>query len=719
MKLHRWVWPPLLGAVALAALAWKAWPGKHWPGGWLAWINLGLLGTGAAALLGAAIKLLHEGPPPPGVRLRIKMQSVIGVLVLVPVLLTQYAASAIVDKGLATWFDVRVERLLDEALAIAQGFYARLKSDVRRDAEVLARHPAVVAAALQSGAAETAARAMQALARLHGWTAVELFDAAGRLVVGLRGDGTPILEPMPWSEGARIAARLGRSTVEVLGTPTGEEVRAHAPVRFGGVLVGLVRVTMEPAAHVAKSARAIERDYRKYRVLARERAALRELFVQATLFVGILAGGLGVWLAGAFARRIAHPLGEIAEALARVGEGDVQARAPVRGNDEIAELARAFNAMAERLQRNLAAIERTQRELAEALGASRQRQQILEALLARLDVGVVLVDAALRIRLVNAAWHELLELGEDWAPGASLAARATGKCAFLREIFDELVHTHDRVDVERDWESPTRGLRRLSVHASWLEGAGRGAFTGVLFVVADITELARAEEARAWAEVARRLAHEIKNPLTPVRLAAERMLRKLRDKLAGQDAAVLERACTTIVSQVQRLERLVNDFSRMARLPRPEPVPVRAADVLAEIAELYRPRPEVCVEMPKEALIALADADLIKQVLINLVENALFAVGERAAAGSVRVGAASGADGWVEFIVEDDGPGVEESVATRLFEPYVSTKPGGSGLGLAIARRIAEEHGGELVLARRKKPTRFVLRLPAAREEGA
>ncbi len=712
------MWPPLAGACALALLAWDAWPGERWPGGWLAWINLGLLAAGALALLAAALRLAWQGPPAPGARLRIKMQTAIGALVLVPVVLTQHAATAIVERGLETWFDVRVERLLGEALAIAQGFYARLKADARRDAQALAAHPAVLAAVVRGGDAGLAARAMVSMARLHGWSAAEVFDAGGRLVVGLHGDGTPILEPLPWSEGARLALRLGRSTVEVADTPAGERIRAHAPVRFGGVLVGLVRVTVEPPETVERSARAIERDYRKYRALAQNRAALRELFVQATLFVGILVGGLGVALAGLFARRIAHPLGEIAEALARVGEGDVQARAPVRGQDEIAELARAFNDMAERLQRNLAAVERAQRELAEALGASRQRQQILEALLARLDAGVMLVDAAGRIRLVNAAWREILGLGEEWTPGVSLAARATGRLGFLADFFARVQHGHGRIDEELDLENPAGGTARISVHASWLEGAGRGAFTGALFVAADITELARAEEARAWAEVARRLAHEIKNPLTPVRLAAERLVRRLRDRLGDEDARVLERACTMIVSQVQRLERLVNDFSRMARLPRPEPVPVAVDEILAELAELYRTRPEVAVRMPREPLVALADADLVKQVLINLVENALDAVGSPGRPASVRLAAERGRDGRIELVVEDDGPGVDGAIATRLFEPYVSTKPEGTGLGLAIARRIAEEHGGELVLARRRRPTRFVLRLPAASGEG-
>lgn len=697
-------------------LAWHAWPGESWRGGWLAWINVLLLGTGAIALLGQAFWLAHKGPPGAGERLRIKLQAAIGVFVILPLLITQGAATAIVDKGMAIWFDVRVERLLAEALTIAQGFYARIRSDALRDARALAARPEIVNAVLASGDTEAAVHVLARLARRHGWRAAEVFDASGRLVVGVGAKGAPLLDSLPWTEGARLAARLGRTTVEVVTTKDGERVLAHAPVRFGGVFAGLVRVAMVPDTQVARSARAIERDFRKYRLLARDRAALRELFVQATLFVGVLAGGLGMLVAGWFARRIAAPVGALAEALARVAEGDVHVRAPVRGHDEIAELARAFNAMAERLARNLSAVERAHRELAEALGASRQRQQILEALLARLDVGVLLVDAAGRIRLINEALAKTLALPRPWVPGTALAEQAQGRLVFLKEAFAELAEGHGRIEHERDLETG-EGTRRVSLHAVWIEAAGKGAFTGALFVIADITDLARAEEARAWAEVARRLAHEIKNPLTPVRLAAERLMRRLADKLPPPEVEVLRRACTTITAQVRRLERLVNDFSRMARLPTPKPAPVSARDILAEVAELYRPRPEVRVVLPRADLVCLADADLVKQVLINLLENALAAVGE-APPGSVRACARRDATDAVAFIVEDDGPGVPETIASRLFEPYVSTKPEGTGLGLAIARRIAEEHGGELVLASPQRPTRFVLRLPAVPEEG-
>jgi len=234
-------------------------------------------------------------------------------------------------------------------------------------------------------------------------------------------------------------------------------------------------------------------------------------------------------------------------------------------------------------------------------------------------------------------------------------------------------------------------------------------------VAEDITELARIEKARAWAEVARRLAHEIKNPLTPIRLSAERLRRRLRKRIPeGEEAEIFDACTQAIVDQVDRLQRLVADFSAFARAPKPRLRRVDARAILGSIADLYRPRPAVRVELPKEELWIEVDPDQIKQVLINLIENALAMLGDRAQEGAVRVRIEEQGDA-VGWIVEDDGPGVPEKLIERIFEPYVSTREGGTGLGLAIARRIANEHGGELLLVSRANPTRFVLRLPRHR----
>jgi len=357
------------------------------------------------------------------------------------------------------------------------------------------------------------------------------------------------------------------------------------------------------------------------------------------------------------------------------------------------------------LKENVIALQQTQSELTEALGSSRQRQQILETLLANLQTGVPLVDARGKLRLINQSVRHLLNLPAGWIPGRSVQALCTGRLKVVGGFFEEL-HNQGGGHLQRELDIAV-GRRNLHVLArgARLSAVGPAGVSGYLIVLDDVSSLAETQRHRAWAEVAQRLAHEIKNPLTPIKLAAERLQRRFRDK--ADDGAVFDSCTSAIIGQVERLQRLIGDFSTLARMPRPRIRPSSIRTMMREIGELYASFPGVAVEEPADEVMCPCDADQVRQVLINLMDNAISA----SQGHGVHLYAGMG-DGMLELHVEDQGEGIAEEHQEHVFEPYFSTKAYGSGLGLAIARRIAEEHEGTLALLSFRHPTHFCLRLP-------
>jgi two-component system nitrogen regulation sensor histidine kinase NtrY len=403
----------------------------------------------------------------------------------------------------------------------------------------------------------------------------------------------------------------------------------------------------------------------------------------------------------------------LAHALRRVGEGDLLVSVEVSSRDELGSLAHSFNRMAERLRQNVATLQQTQQELTEALGNSRQRRLILEKLLSSLQTGVLLCEPDGRIRLLNAALGTLLNLPAGWAPGREVHSLCTGRLqgigGFIAELRDQ---NQEQLQRELDISVGKQNLHIL-LRGSRLFGAGNRDLSGYLIVMDDISSLAQAQRSKAWAEVAQRLAHEIKNPLTPIKLAAERLQRRFSGQVDNLD--VFDSCTHTIIAQVERLQRLIGDFSTLARLPKPRLTQVAVLQLVEEMRDLYAPYARVQMQSPPSDMQCSCDIDQIRQILINLMDNALAAT---ANGGSVTLYATE-KDESVEIHVEDNGDGIDSDALEHIFEPYFSTKSDGSGLGLAIARRIAQEHGGDLNISSASQPTHFCLSLPECLPEAA
>ncbi len=418
----------------------------------------------------------------------------------------------------------------------------------------------------------------------------------------------------------------------------------------------------------------------------------QETFLLLTLFTLFFA----VWVGLAIARTISEPVRALAKAAQRVGTGDLEVRLPVQGEDELAFLSGSFNTMIGDLRQNREAIE------AQAARIERQRTY-LDQLLEALPVGVLGWNREGELRTFNPTARRWFGL-EAWDLSASiwseLAAqpRMGGLSALVQAVRDTGRPREEELRIGGEGEG--RPVRAIVVPIT--EG-------GELAVLEDLSLLAQAEKRAAWQEVARRMAHEVKNPLTPIQLTAQRLLRRSREgRLEPQ--AVSEGA-ETILAEVASLSRLVDSFSRFAKLPAPQPQLMDACELLRQVEALYAPTlPQIAFELTLAGcpLQVRWDADMVKRALINFVDNAVSALDGK---GTIHLSLKPEGD-RIRLEVEDDGPGVAPEIRERLFEPYFSTKRKGTGLGLAIVRRIAQDHGGEAHYQPLTPGSRFSLVLP-------
>jgi len=542
------------------------------------------------------------------------------------------------------------------------------------------------------------------LMRQHGWNSLQVFDLNERMITEVRAHGLSTLASHVLDDQARITLHLGKISTKLKNQYKGEQLIGYAPLRAHRTIVGLIRASVQLPDEVVHNARAIESDYKKYRTLERQREKIGRTFAHAMLLVTLLLTLVAAWVATLFARRLTKPVEELAAGFQHVAAGNLDVELRSMPNDELGSLSESFNTMASILRNNIDALENARQQANAALNTSKQRQQVLEMLLENLQASVFIVENSGAIRLQNIAATAMFVL--DDTPINNIAS-----LPLLASFFDELISLKGAA-LQRALNDSSGGKRELLARGVGLTQAGRatGEASGYLLVIDDVSALAEAQRHQAWSEVARRLAHEIKNPLTPIKLAAERLERRFCDQVERKD--IFTECTHTVIAQVERLQRLITDFSTMARLPQPRIARCDVNDLLKEMAQLYRPYTQIEVVEGDEAVDCMCDVDQVKQVLINLIDNALAAVYKNQ---MVRLFVAAGKS-EVTFHVCNEGDGVPEALVDKLFEPYFSSKESGSGLGLSIARRIAEDHGGRLFIASLRDPTEFCLQLPRGGE---
>ncbi len=747
----RWGWIVALVAGAGAALvlafvltlsAQGAFYERHFA--WLFWVNTAVAVALVLVIAAVVVRLvvrMRRGKF--GSRLLIKLAGIFALVGLLPGLVIYTVSYQFVTRSIEAWFDVRVAGALDAGLALGKGTLDALSADLSSQTRVAAGRVA------EAGPGSLPLQ-LERLREQLGAREVSLVGASGQVLLtagGFAASGPPERPSLPLLRQARlgdVASQIEGLEEDGLGAaaPAGlnpARIRALARLPSSNIaLTGgedrfLMVVQLVPPS-LAVNALAVQAAYSEYQQRALARDSLRRMYIGTLTLALILAVFAALLLAILLGNQLVRPLLLLADGVRQVAAGDLRAKPVFASADELGGLTRSFAAMTAQMSD---AREQVQRGVAQLEAARTRLQTILDTLTA----GVIVFDREGRIDTVNpgatrilqrplAAWRgrRLSELPELSALAASVERRF--------ELLDSSPEAGERDQWQESFELPrgdgstlsllVRGAtlpetgpapgvaRRASDPVAAEGGPNLGAprersalVSGARLVVFDdITEVVSAQRSAAWAEVARRLAHEIKNPLTPIQLSAERLRHKLEDKLQGADQALLLRSVGTIVAQVQAMLTLVNEFRDYARLPAAQMQPLDLNALAGEVLGLYGQAQDNGLLLPRlDARLPpiLGDATQLRQVIHNLVQNALDAVADRPD-GQVELstGAARGEQGEllaVRLTVIDNGPGFADKVLKRAFEPYVTTKARGTGLGLAVVKKIADEHGARVRVA--------------------
>ena len=627
-----------------------------------------------------------------GARLKSRLLLMLALMAVVPGALVYAVSMQFAVKSIDSWFDVRIEAALDGGLDLGRGVLEAMQDDLLAKGRTMAYDLA--------GTALVSPVLLNRLREQTGVQGATLLTAAGQLVANSGGGMQGLLLPSLPSAAQLRQARLGTGITRIEGdTASGLVVHALIPVASFSLGSEPLILQLEQAvpATITQSAALVESARRDYQELQLGRAGLKRLYTLTLTFSLLLALFAAVALAFFLAARLAKPLLILAEGTRAVAAGDLTPRAELATDAELGVLTRSFNTMTAQLSQA-----RSEREAAHVY---------LEGVLTNLSTGVLAFDGDFMLRAANRGACAIL--GDDLCatvgrPLVEWPDRAEFKAA-IREAFAG----SDKWQRQLEIDSPS-GARQILL----LRGSTLPAAAGRVVVFDDISPVIVAQRAAAWGEVAQRLAHEIKNPLTPIQLSAERLQIKLADKLDGDSAAILERGTRTIVDQVESMKNMVNDFRDYARLPPPMPAPLDLNALVVEVLELYEDGPVAVVADLDPALPpVLADAGQIRQVLHNLIKNAGEAMVEKVgvtagnprgtggtkcpAAGTAAVKVTTRSGRMATLSVTDHGPGFPPQILARAFEPYVTTKAKGTGLGLAIVRKIIDDHGGTVLLANR------------------
>ena len=659
-------------------------------------LNL-LLILGLAAAIGLqVVRLFAPRTDDAGVRLHRRFVTLFAVAAVMPAIIVALFFGVLVTRGVEQWFSQRVRTVVENAATVARAYVEEqnsyIQSQIAPMADDLNLAEPVFA---QSRVAYSGFLAQQAAAR--DFVAVYVIDADGRVLARAESVNAPPYRAPP--QATMLSADKGEIPIRHFFND--DLIRALFKLSaYPDAYVYVARpVTRGTLNQLQRSDEAVV----AYREAEANRGRIQAIFAIAyagtalLVLVGAVAVGMGA------ATQIAAPVARLVKAADRVAGGDLTARVQIDGDpEEIAVLSRAFNRMTNDLQDQQSALKAAGQE-------AESRRRFIEAVLSGVSAGVVGLDPFGRVSAINARALELLGLSEDVPVGRPLAELAPE----LQDVADQASERGDDAEAEMDLTRKTE-TRRLRVRAS------RRSDGGLVLTFDDITRLVAAQRNAAWRDVARRIAHEIKNPLTPIQLSAERLRRKYRSFITA-DVETFDRCTDTIVRQVGDIGRMVDEFSAFARMPAPKFAQEDAAEMLRQAVFAQRVAyPDIAVEMDEPAgpEPLLCDGRMVGQALANVLKNAGEAVAARRAAepelkGVIRARLVID-EGALVFEVEDNGVGLPAKDRARLTEPYVTTREKGTGLGLAIVKRILEEHGGELTLADASElpGARAVMRFP-------
>jgi nitrogen fixation/metabolism regulation signal transduction histidine kinase len=624
----------------------------------------------------------------PGSRLTARTVGIFGALVIAPLLIVYLSSLEFINRGIDSWFKVEVKQGLADALGLSRAALDLRMREYSTRTQALADTLASAPGADLQGLLDAERRAGHALE-------VVLFASHERILAASLENP---LESVPSHPPDDLLRQVGQHLPYVSLEPQSNGrylIRTGAAVGEAGHGAGRFVVAIYPVpAQLAALSEAVQSSYSQYGDLAALREPLKYSFRLTLTLVLLLAMLAAIYGAIYSAQRLVRPVQDLIAGTRAVGKGDFGTRLPLPSRDEMGFLVHSFNDMTKRLRRARAEATHSQ----QAVERERERLAII---LARLSTGVLAIDRSMTLRTANEAAGAILGMDLNAASGRplpELAAKNERLGQFVAALAVRFAAGRQEWREQLDLDG-VAGRRTLMCACTPLPGDDSD--MGFVIVFDDITALLQAQRDAAWGEVARRLAHEIKNPLTPIQLSAERMRRRLLSGMSEHDADILERGTRTIVQQVETMQQMVNAFSEYARAPEMQITRFSLNQLVTEVADLYRsqaPRTRIRLALDEHIEGIEADRGRVRQILNNLVTNALEAL-EGVATPQLEISTQleDGADAaYAAVTVCDNGPGFQRELLGRVFDPYVTSKPKGTGLGLAIVKKIIEEHGGRI-----------------------
>ncbi len=641
-----------------------------------------------AFLVGNLSRLLREyRTHVPGAKLKARIVGMFVGLAVVPLLVVFYFSIQFINRGIDTWFNVEVEAGLDNALKLSQ---AVLGMQMRQHLYATQQ----IAQRLRDVGERQLVFELSMMRRESGASEITIYGANNR-ILATSSDSSSAALPRPLKEEVLLQIQQDRPYVSL--DPEDYEIQTavlYTPRGRGqpsGVILAHFRVT----ERLARMADSVDKSYSEYQQLVFLRDPLKSTFSLTLTVVLMLSLLSAIYGAFVLSKRLVAPIQDLVAGTRAVAEGDFDTRLPEPSRDEIGFLISSFNDMTQRL-----ASARREASLSQALVEAERTN--LEVILARLSTGVLALESDLKIRTANQASGAILGVDLENRTGEFLTDVAKGQ-PLLEQLVD-VAQVHLQAG-ETEWREQIVlrgevGRRVLTCACTALPG-DESHSAGYVIVFDDITALLQAQRDAAWGEVARRLAHEIKNPLTPIQLSAERMRRKYLDSMSPEEAQILDRSTHTIVQQVEAMKEMVNAFSDYARAPDIEIGVFDMDKLVHEVVDLYRAQESgIEIVLTSDPTMPRIEADIgrVRQILHNLIRNAIEALGSSENGRiDVQVSAAEieGID-VLQIKVADNGPGFTEGSENQVFDPYVTTKPKGTGLGLAIVKKLVEEHVGSI-----------------------
>jgi nitrogen fixation/metabolism regulation signal transduction histidine kinase len=636
-----------------------------------------------------------------GARLTVRMVTMFVVLAVTPVLVVYYFSMQFLHRGIDSWFDVQIERALDDALELGRTSLDERMRDLLKQTESMA--------IIIGGRSDESASLELHDARIaSGASELTLMAANGSIIASSSGDTTFLVPESP-DEALLLHVRQSQSYagLDPIGT---KGLHIRVVIRVSGDVSSADTRILQALFPVSKRlnslAESVQGAYADYQRLIYLREPLRFSFTVTLSLVLLLSAFASVWAAFFSANRMVAPLRDLVQGTRAVAEGDYETQLPQAGKDDIGFVVESFNIMTRRLAR--------------ARDETRNSQQLvedqrayLEVVLSSLSSGVLTFDESMCLVTSNAAAEQIL--------GVSLTEQTHSSLALLSTNYPKLAPLTDTLleqlaGEEIDWRQQVTLIERNSQQVLLCRGT-RLERSGHVIVFDDVTALIQAQRDAAWSEVARRLAHEIKNPLTPIQLSAERLRHKYLGNMPAEESELLDRLTRTIVQQVEAMKGMVNAFSDYARTPKINARSVSLNDLVSDVGELYRGANDVDIVLGADLPDVELDPDRVRQVLHNLIKNAVESCEQAKATVNISTALGEEPSGrFVEVCIADHGGGFPPEILERAFEPYVTTKPKGTGLGLAIVKRIVDEHGGSVDAENQGDGAVVRLRFPVAQQ---